>query len=264
MVSRFSSFEPEPRAGWTRFGERLVPSQEKIGLVRNVFDSVAPRYDLMNDLMSLGIHRLWKDRLVSWLQPRQTMRILDVAGGTGDVALRMYGRRKELSGDQVGGITVCDVNIEMLEIGRDRALNSGIVEGIEWVCSDAESLCWPDDTFDAYTIAFGIRNVTNMKLALSEAKRVLKPGGRFMCLEFSKPIIPAIVPLYNAYSEHVLPRMGECVTAHGDAYRYLVESIRRFPDQEVLAGMLCDVGLERVRYRNLSGGIAALHSAWCL
>lgn len=264
MVSRSARSEPEIPVGWTRFGEQLIPIQEKIGLVRGVFDSVAPRYDLMNDLMSLGIHRLWKNRLVSWLNPRQKMRILDVAGGTGDVALRICRKRQQLTGACAGGITVCDVNTEMLEVGRNRALNEGIVGGIEWVCGNAEDLCWPDKTFDAYTIAFGIRNVTDVKLALTEARRVLKPGGRFICLEFSKPVIPAIVPFYNAYSDHVLPRIGECVTEDGDAYRYLVESIRHFPHQEALADMLGDVGLARVRYRNLSGGIAALHSAWRL
>ena len=257
---------PDASAGWTRFGERVVPEPAKARLVHEVFDNVASRYDLMNDLMSAGIHRLWKDRLVAWLNPRPPMRILDVAGGTGDVALRLHKRlaSRRTERDRGGQVVVCDINLAMLEIGRDRALNHGVVAEIEWVCGDAEALAWPSAAFDAYTIAFGIRNVTDLRAALAEARRVLRPGGRFLCLEFSQPAAPAIEPLYEAYARHVLPRIGALVTGHGEAYRYLVESIRHFPDQEAFSELVREAGLGRVRYRNLAGGIAALHSAWRL
>jgi len=266
MLARSDRPRPETDTAWTRFGERVVPAEAKARLVHDVFANVAPRYDLMNDLMSAGIHRLWKDRLVAWLNPRPPMHILDVAGGTGDVALRLHRRLRSrgTARAQGGQVVVCDINAAMLEIGRDRAFDDGVVGRIEWVCGDAEALPWPTAAFDAYTIAFGIRNVTDLPRALAEARRVLKPGGRFLCLEFSLPATPGVEPLYEAYARHVLPRIGELVTGHGEAYRYLVESIRHFPDQKAFADLVREAGLERVRYRNLSGGIAALHSAWRL
>ena len=245
-----------PTAG---FGFRRVPEADKAPLVRALFDSVAPRYDLMNDLMSAGIHRWWKAELVRWLAPQPGQRMLDVAGGTGDVARRALPRLAPL-----GGVVVCDANPPMLEQGRARALDDGILDGIEWVCGDAEALPVADRSVELYTIAFGLRNVTRLELALAEARRVLKPGGRFICLEFTPAITPLLQPLYDLYSFQVLPLLGQIVTGNGEAYRYLVESIRRFPPQSELSGLIAAAGLERVRYRNLTGGIAALHSAWRL
>jgi len=241
------------------FGYRRVPAAARDGLVRGVFDSVARRYDLMNDLMSGGVHRLWKAALIDMVAPRAGMHLLDVAGGTGDVASRFLDRAK---GD--ARVTVCDINPSMLEVGRDRALDHGIARGIEWVCGTAEALPLPDMSVDAYTIAFGLRNVTHIDRALAEARRVLKPGGRFFCLEFSRVAVPFLGELYDRYSFSVVPRIGEVVTGDRAAYRYLVESIRKFPPQEALAGRIEAAGLERVAWRNLSGGIAAIHSAWRL
>ena len=242
----------------TDFGFRRVPLGEKAGLVREVFARVAPRYDLMNDLMSAGIHRLWKADMVDWLRPRPGMRVADVAGGTGDIAFRILARA------QGARVTVCDVNPAMIDIGRDRALDRGITEGVDWLCSDAERLPLADGSMDALTIAFGIRNVTLVEAALAEARRVLKPGGRFLCLEFSQVVAAPLAALYDAYSFRVLPAIGAVVAGDRDAYRYLVESIRCFPDQERFAAMIADSGLGQTRYRNLSGGVAALHSAWRL
>ena len=241
----------------THFGFRTVLEDEKAGLVRDVFDSVASKYDLMNDLMSMGVHRLWKDAFIDWLNPRPGMKLLDVGGGTGDIAFRFLKRGG-------GPVTVCDVNTEMLEQGRDRAFDRGLVNEIEWMCADAEKLPIADASVDAYTIAFCIRNVTHIGDALKEARRVLRPGGRFMCLEFSHVIIPALEGLYDAYSFKVLPAIGQMVAGDRDAYAYLAESIRQFPDQETFAQMIADAGLEQVSVRNLSGGIAAIHSAWRL
>lgn len=239
----------------THFGFRDVDMAEKPDLVRAVFDSVATRYDLMNDLMSLGVHRLWKAALIDWLRPRPNMRLLDVAGGTGDVAMRFL---------QAGGgrVTVCDLTERMVARGRDRALDDGVLAGVDWVVGDAESLPFADASVDAYTIAFGLRNVTKIDRALAEARRVLKPGGRFLCLEFSHVATPWLAALYDRYSFGVLPALGAAVARDRDAYVYLAESIRRFPDQDRLVGMVAAAGLGRVRYRNLSGGVAALHSAW--
>jgi demethylmenaquinone methyltransferase/2-methoxy-6-polyprenyl-1,4-benzoquinol methylase len=237
------------------FGFRRVPEAEKASLVRGVFDSAAPRYDLMNDLMSLGVHRLWKDAFVDWLNPRPGMALLDVGGGTGDIALRFRARGG-------GPVTVCDVNWAMLEVGRDRAVDRGLMAGIAWVGGDAEALPVADASVDAYTTAFCIRNVTRLERALAEARRVLKPGGRFLCLEFSRIAVPPLERLYDAYSLRLLPAMGRVVAGDAEAYRYLAESIRRFPDQEAFAAHIADAGLGRVRHRNLSGGIAAIHSAW--
>jgi len=242
------------------FGFRAVPKGEKAGLVRGVFDSVAERYDIMNDLLSGGVHRLWKAVLIDWLDPRPPMRLLDVAGGTGDIAFRFLQR----TGGAAAGAqaTVCDINARMISVGRDRAYDRALTEGIDWICGDAEALPIADASVDAYTIAFGIRNVTNIAGALAEARRVLKPGGRFLCLEFSRVLVPGLDRLYEAYSFTVLPRLGQLVAGDGAAYRYLAESIRRFPDQQRFAAMIEQAGLGQVKVRNLSGGIAALHSAW--
>jgi demethylmenaquinone methyltransferase/2-methoxy-6-polyprenyl-1,4-benzoquinol methylase len=244
----------------TDFGFRRVREEEKAPLVRAVFDSVATRYDLMNDLMSAGIHRRWKDELVAWLAPRPGQVLLDVAGGTGDIACRAL---KRLDPARGGGI-VCDVNEQMLEIGRARAIDDGILAGIEWVCGDAEALPIADRSVDLYTIGFGLRNVTHIERALAEARRVLKTGGRFLCLEFAPAAAPWLAPLYDLYSFHVLPLIGGVVAGDRDAYAYLAESIRRFPSQTALCDLIEAAGLERARFRNLTGGVAALHSAWRL
>ncbi|HVZ90027.1 MAG TPA: bifunctional demethylmenaquinone methyltransferase/2-methoxy-6-polyprenyl-1,4-benzoquinol methylase UbiE [Rhizomicrobium sp.] len=241
------------------FGYRDVPEAEKEGLVREVFSSVARRYDLMNDLMSGGVHRLWKDAFVDWLDPRPGRTYLDVAGGTGDIAFRIAGMARARGGD--AEIKVCDINPDMLREGVRRAEAKG-ERAIEWVCGDAEKLPFPDASFDAYTIAFGIRNVTHIDKALGEARRVLKPGGRFLCLEFSRVEAPGLDALYDAYSMNVLPRLGQMVTGDAEAYRYLAESIRRFPPQKTFAKMIETAGLSQVKVRNLTGGIAAMHSAW--
>ncbi len=250
----------EPGTG-ADFGFRRVAEDTKAPLVRAVFDSVAGRYDLMNDLMSGGIHRLWKDRLIAWLKPRPGQILLDVAGGTGDIACRALPRLAPAEG---GGVVVCDINVQMLEIGRARALDDGIVAGIEWVCGDAEALPVADRSVDLYTIAFGLRNVTRLERALAEARRVLKLGGRFLCLEFAPTAAPWLAPAYDLYSFRVLPLIGAVVTGDRDAYTYLVESIRRFPPQQALCDAIEAAGLERARFQNLTGGIAALHSAWRL
>jgi len=241
------------------FGYRRVRASERDGLVRGVFDSVARRYDLMNDLMSGGVHRLWKAALIDMVALRPGMHLLDVAGGTGDIAFRFL--------DRVHGnaqVTVCDINASMLSVGRDRALDRGIARGVDWVCGTAEALPFPDMSVDVYTIAFGLRNVTHIDKALAEARRVLKPGGRFFCLEFSRVILPVLGELYDRYSFSVVPLIGEIVVGDRASYQYLVESIRKFPPQEALARRIEEAGLERAAWRNLSGGIAAIHSAWRL
>ena len=241
------------------FGFREVPESEKEGLVREVFSSVARRYDLMNDLMSGGVHRLWKDAMVEWLNPRPGWRVLDVAGGTGDIAFRIATAVRKRGG--AAQITVCDINPDMLAEGMRRAGLKG-EGGIAWLCGDAEALPVPDASIDAYTIAFGIRNTTHIDRALAQARRVLKPGGRFLCLEFSRVDAPGLDALYDRFSFAVLPRLGEAVAKDGEAYRYLAESIRRFPPQATFAKMIEKAGLGRVKVRNMMGGIAALHSAW--
>jgi demethylmenaquinone methyltransferase/2-methoxy-6-polyprenyl-1,4-benzoquinol methylase len=242
------------------FGYRSVPKAAKAALVRGVFDRVAPRYDLMNDLMSAGVHRLWKAALIDWLNPRPPLRLLDVAGGTGDIAFRFLARTGGAA--RGAGALVCDINEAMIAVGRDRAIDRGILQGIDWLTGDAERLPIADAAVDAYTIAFGIRNVTDLDRALAEARRVLRPGGRFLCLEFSRVVLPGLDRLYDAYSFAMLPRLGQFVTGDSAPYRYLAESIRRFPDQAGFAARIEAAGLGQVRYRNLSGGIAALHSAW--
>jgi len=246
------------------FGSRRVPEGTKNLLIRALFDSVAPRYDLMNDLMSGGIHRWWKAEMVAWLKPRPGQVLLDVAGGTGDIALRALPRLAAEQIAPVQSIVVCDASEGMLEVGRARALDQGILAGIEWVCADAERLPVADQSADLYTIAFGLRNVTRIDAALAEARRALKPGGRFLCLEFTPEIAPLLQPLYDLYSFHIVPLLGRIVTGDREAYAYLVESIRRFPRQSELCEMIARGGLDQVRFRNLTGGVAALHSAWRL
>ena len=248
----------ETRSRETHFGYRSVPEAEKAGRVHGVFSSVAARYDLMNDLMSGGVHRLWKDAMIDWLAPRPGMHLLDVAGGTGDIAFRFLRRLKGQ-----GQVTVCDMTQAMLDEGARRAEKQGVA-GIEWVCGDAMALPFADRSFGAYTIAFGIRNVTRIEDALAEAYRVLKPGGRFLCLEFSRVTNPGLARIYDRYSFNVIPPLGRAVTGDRDSYQYLVESIRRFPDQERFAAMIREAGFGQVKYRDLTMGVAALHSGWRL
>ena len=246
-----------PRAS---FGFAPVREDAKQGLVNEVFARVARSYDLMNDLMSGGLHRLWKNDLVSWLAPPTSAvpyALLDVAGGTGDVASRVL----EASGPRSRAV-ICDISAEMLEAGRVRAGSEA--ERLGFVRGNAEALPFAKASFDAYTIAFGMRNLTHLEAALKEAFRVLKPGGRFLCLEFSTVEVPLLDTLYDAYSFNAIPVLGGLVAGDSASYRYLVESIRRFPDQKSFTRLIENAGFERVCYRNLTGGIAALHSAWRL
>ena len=243
----------------TDFGFREVEEDEKTRLVREVFDHVAGRYDLMNDLMSGGIHRRWKAELIDRLKPRKGEILLDLAGGTGDIARRFLGRA-----GKGGQVIVCDINAAMVAAGRDRALDDGMLGGITWLVGNAEDLPVADASVDCCTISFGLRNVTRKEKALEEACRVLRPGGRFLCLEFSHVEMPLLRQLYDLYSFAVLPRLGGVVARDRNAYQYLVESIRRFPPQAELAAMMTRAGFEQVCWRNLSGGIAALHSGWRL
>ncbi len=245
-----------PAEGTTHFGFDTIPEAEKAGRVQGVFTSVAARYDLMNDLMSGGLHRLWKDAMVDWLAPRPGMRGLDVAGGTGDIAFRILRRAPEAQ------VTVLDLTESMLVEGRRRAEAQRLADRLDWVAGDAMRLPFPDNSFDSYTISFGIRNVTRPEAALSEAFRVLKRGGRLVVLEFSRVPVPLLEKAYDLYSFNVIPRMGRAVTGDRESYQYLVESIRRFPDQETFLGMIRAAGFERAAFRNLSMGVAALHSGW--
>ncbi|MFQ6551074.1 bifunctional demethylmenaquinone methyltransferase/2-methoxy-6-polyprenyl-1,4-benzoquinol methylase UbiE [Aestuariibius insulae] len=238
----------------THFGNETVPEGEKADRVRGVFTSVASRYDVMNDVMSAGIHRLWKDAMMDWLAPRAGQRLLDVAGGTGDIAFRFLKRAGAAEA------VVLDLTEDMLAAGRKRAEAEGA--SIEWIAGDAMALPFEDASFDVYTISFGIRNVTRPADALAEAFRVLRPGGRLMVLEFSQLPNPALQAAYDAYSFNVIPRMGQMIAGDRESYQYLVESIRKFPDQEMFLGMIREAGFERASYRNLSMGIAALHSGW--
>ena len=248
----------------THFGYQQVEEGEKAGLVQGVFTSVANRYDLMNDLMSGGVHRIWKGAMVDWLAPRPGMKMLDVAGGTGDIAFRVLDRLEKKAG--LGGteLTILDLTEDMLRAGMERAEARTYSGALHWVNGDAMALPFGDSQFDAYTIAFGIRNVTRVEDALAEAFRVLKPGGRFLCLEFSAATIPGFDQIYNAYSFNVIPRLGEMVANDRASYQYLVESIRKFPNQERFADMIRAAGFEQASYRNMTGGVAALHSGWKL
>ncbi|HEX7759703.1 MAG TPA: class I SAM-dependent methyltransferase [Caulobacteraceae bacterium] len=245
------------------FGYKDVDPREKPGLVRGVFDRVARRYDLMNDLMSGGVHRLWKDAAAARMNPQPGELIVDCAGGTGDMARRfakMARAAKARRGGADARITVIDYNAEMVGAGL---LRGGAPE-IAWAVGDAQNLPLPDAVADAYCISFGLRNVTDIARALTEARRVLKPGGRYLCLEFSRPVTEAIGKVYDAYSFKVIPAIGELVAKDRESYQYLVESIRRFPDQETLAGMMREAGFGRVSVTNFSGGVAALHQGWAV
>ncbi len=248
------------------FGYKRVKPDEKARLVETVFDSVASRYDLMNDLMSGGIHRLWKNRLVAMLRPSASKLLLDVAGGTGDIAFRYRQQlRCNINGGEAAAgdkthITICDINKEMLDVGKDRAINRGYLKGFKWVVGNAESLPFADNSYHLYTISFGLRNVPKIDDALEEAYRVLKPGGQFFCLEFSQVTNPALRKIYDEYSFRVIPKIGEVIANDRNSYQYLVESIRQFPNQTELAARMKKAGFEKVRYINLSGGIAAIHT----
>ena len=245
------------------FGFQDVDPAEKPGLVRGVFDRVARRYDLMNDLMSAGVHRIWKDMVAARLNPRPGETIIDCAGGTGDMAIRFarLARRAQLrAGGEDARIFVVDYNAEMVAAGRER----GGAPEIAWSVGDAQRLPLPDACADAYVIAFGIRNVTDISAALGEARRVLKPGGRFLCLEFSRPVTDPLRAAYDAYSFKVIPRVGHWVAGDREAYQYLVESIRRFPEQARFAQLMREAGFDQVGWTNFTGGVAALHQGWAL
>jgi demethylmenaquinone methyltransferase/2-methoxy-6-polyprenyl-1,4-benzoquinol methylase len=241
----------------TDFGYRDVPKAAKAGLVREVFESVAPRYDLMNDLMSLGIHRIWKRIFVNAIGPSPRETLLDLAGGTGDIAFQALARGAKR-------VILSDINPAMLEVAEKRALDRGILQGLEVLAADAEAIPLPDRSVEKVSIAFGLRNCTDKDAVLREARRVLRPGGRFHCLEFSRIEVAALEGLYDSWSFKALPALGARFAGDGESYRYLAESIRTFPDQETLAGMLTAAGFERVQYRNLSGGIVAIHTGWRL
>lgn len=242
----------------THFGFETVPEGEKAGRVQGVFSSVASRYDIMNDVMSGGIHRLWKDAMMDWLAPRPGQKLLDVAGGTGDISFRFLKRAG------IGHATVLDLTEPMLFEGRKRAEAAQMQDSLDWVAGDAMALPFEDNTFDVYTISFGIRNVTRPQEALNEAYRVLRPGGRLMVLEFSQLPNPAMQKAYDLYSFNVIPRMGQMIANDRDSYQYLVESIRNFPDQETFLTMVKDAGFGNAKYRNLTLGVACLHSGWKL
>lgn len=246
----------------THFGFRDVPLGDKQTLVNEVFHSVAGRYDLMNDLMSVGLHRIWKDIMITQLNPPKgdaPFALLDVAGGTGDISFRAA--KAAGSGFHA---TVCDINTDMLEVGRTRAAARHLDRQVSFVEGNAEALAFPDRAFDAYTIAFGIRNVPRIDLALSEAYRVLKPGSRFLCLEFSTVDVPGLDKIYDLFSFKVIPPLGRAVTGDAESYQYLVESIRKFPRPNAFAEMIRAAGFSRVKWQSLSGGIVALHSGWRL
>ncbi|GBR10657.1 class I SAM-dependent methyltransferase [Asaia siamensis] len=261
MTDNASFPRPESASGereeTTDFGYRSVPKAEKKPLVRAVFDSVAGRYDVMNDVMSLGIHRVWKRIFITTLAPRRDLKLLDLAGGTGDIS---FGWLKNNGGPAL----LTDINASMLEVGRSRAAAKGYLSNIEFSVVDAEAIPLPDRSVDRVSIAFGLRNCTDKSAVLREARRVLRPGGKFCCLEFSRVQVAALAPIYDAWSFGVLPKMGQIIAKDAESYRYLAESIRTFPEQDVLAEMMREAGLEKVSYQNLSGGIAAIHSGWKL
>ncbi len=240
----------------THFGFETVPEAEKAGRVHGVFTSVASKYDVMNDVMSVGVHRVWKDAMMDWLAPRDGQRLLDVAGGTGDVAFRFLKRAPGASA------VVLDMTESMLIEGRKRAEAEAMSDRLDWIVGDAMALPFEDNSFDVYTISFGIRNVTRIEDSLGEAFRVLRPGGRLMVLEFSQLPNPAMQWAYDRYSFNVIPRMGQVIAGDSASYQYLVESIRKFPDQERFATMIRQAGFAQVKYRSLTFGVAALHSGW--
>jgi|TARA_B110000114_G_scaffold184484_1_gene228278 demethylmenaquinone methyltransferase/2-methoxy-6-polyprenyl-1,4-benzoquinol methylase len=240
----------------THFGFETVHAAEKAGKVQGVFNSVAAKYDVMNDVMSIGIHRIWKEAMMDWLAPRCGQTLIDVAGGTGDVSFKFLNRAGS------GHATVLDLTENMLIEGRKRAEASEMEQSLDWLVGDAMALPFADNSFDVYTISFGIRNVTRPEDALSEAFRVLRPGGRLMVLEFSQIPVPLVQKAYDLYSFNIIPAMGKMIANDRDSYQYLVESIRKFPNQETFLNMIRGAGFENVSYRNLSLGIAALHSGW--
>ena len=261
MLKEGMTLNPES----TQFGEREVTPEEKTAAVRGVFDSVADQYDIMNDLMSGGVHRLWKNHLIRKIRPRAGMNYLDVAGGTGDIAFRIKSfleaqacRHATPASDNTN-ITLCDLNWDMLRVGRDRAIDKGWLNDFDWITGNAESLPVPSESIDVYTIAFGLRNVTRIDDALKEAYRVLKSGGRFYCLEFSHVDNPLLGKLYDGYSYEVIPRIGQAVAKDRDSYQYLVESIRKFPKQKALQRRISDAGFAKSSYENLTFGVAAIH-----
>ena len=240
----------------TSFGTKNVTPEEKTNLVLDVFDSVATKYDIMNDAMSAGVHRIWKDKLVKQINPQQHHKILDVAGGTGDIAFRM----NKATGGQAR-ITVSDINESMLAVGRDRAFDHGIVKNMDWVPANAEKLPFDDDMFDIYTIAFGLRNVTHIDNALKEAARVLKSGGKFYCMEFSHVDNLIVKQAYDLYSDHLIPQMGSMIVDDRESYEYLVESIRKFPRRELLKERLIEAGFKTASYKTMTFGVVAIHEA---
>ena len=235
------------------FGYEDIPAADKTARVGGVFSSVAARYDVMNDAMSGGMHRLWKDRFVRRVKPRAGEQILDMAGGTGDIAFRLA--------ESSAAVTVADINPQMLEVGMERAAKRGI-DGLVWTEANAEVLAFPDRFFDAYTIAFGIRNVTDIPKALREANRVLRRGGRFFCLEFSTTLWPGFADVYDAYSHKLVPKLGKLLAQDEDSYRYLIESIRRFPDMPTFEGMIRDAGFVQTGVEPMLGGLVAIHHGW--
>jgi demethylmenaquinone methyltransferase/2-methoxy-6-polyprenyl-1,4-benzoquinol methylase len=245
----------ENHAEQTHFGFRTVDAEAKQGMVGNVFSSVAENYDIMNDLMSGGLHRVWKNEFVRHVHARSHAAILDLAGGTGDIAVRLKARTG-------ASVTICDINANMLKVGRARQFDKGESANLRWVCGNAETLPVPDLSLDVITIAFGLRNVTNIQTALNDAYRALKPGGQFLCLEFSKVTAPLLAKMYEKYSFHVIPKIGELVAKDRDSYQYLVESIRQFPKQETLKQMMEKAGFARVKYTNLTFGTVAIHEGW--
>lgn len=253
--------------GTVSFGYKQIPEEQKSEQVREVFKSVASRYDMMNDVMSVGVHRLWKNTFVDRAVPFAGMKVLDVAGGTGDIAFRMLGKLNVLDGaagyerDQaVSSVVVSDISPDMLEEGKKRAMQYTNHDKLQWVTADAEKLPFEDGSFDLYTVAFGVRNMTHKDRALAEAFRVLRHGGRYMCLEFSQVTNPMLSTLYDAYSFAVIPTMGRLVAADSNSYQYLVESIRKFPDQKSFAEMITQAGFSQVTYENMTGGMVAIHS----
>jgi demethylmenaquinone methyltransferase/2-methoxy-6-polyprenyl-1,4-benzoquinol methylase len=240
----------------TNFGFKEVDSDKKTSLVFEIFKSVANKYDIMNDFMSLGIHHLWKKEFVSMVKDPSS-KIIDVAGGTGDISFRLHQKAKALNIST--DITICDINQHMLEVAEQKAIDANILSGLKFQCADAENMPFEDNIFDYYLISFGIRNVTNIDKALSEAHRILKPGGKFLCLEFSQVNNIILQKIYDLYSMNVIPKIGKFVANDEDSYRYLVESIRRFPNQQKFKQMISDAGFGNAHYKNLSCGIVAIH-----